>query len=179
MAAGVVEVIVDNEASRSNVERFAISQGCTVSVRDQGGIFFLTITKSAASSPAVDAPTVEAYSCEVPDNGVIYLIPSHTMGHGDDHLGEVLMRAFVKTIKDLEQQPAKIFFYNTAVRLTATESDLIEPLQSLAAKGVAIYSCGTCLDFFNLKENLLVGQVTNMYDIMDSMHKAAKVISPL
>ena len=88
------------------------------------------------------------------------------------------MRAYVKTIKNLSPLPGKIFFYNTGVKITATESDLIAPLRELAAQGVEIYSCGTCLDFLNLKDALLVGQATNMFEIMDAMAQASKVLSP-
>ena len=100
------------------------------------------------------------------------------MGRGNDPLGGVLMRAYIKTLKNINPLPAKIFFYNTGVKITASESDLIAPLQELAGLGVEIFSCGTCLDFFNLQDNLLVGQVTNMFEIMNAMAQAAKVVSP-
>ena len=179
MAAGVLTVVVDNEASRSNVERFAISQGCAVTSQAEGGRFRLLITKRGDAVPQPDAPSAEAYVCPTPAAaGLVYVIPSDTMGHGDDTLGRVLLRAFIKTIKEVEPQPVTIFFYNTGVKITATDSDCIPPLQALAAQGVAIFSCGTCLDFFNLKEQLRVGKVTNMYEIMTAMATAARVVSP-
>ena len=88
------------------------------------------------------------------------------------------MRAYIKTLKNINPLPAKIFFYNSGVKITATESDLIAPLKELTDLGVEIFSCGTCLDFFNLKDDLLVGQVTNMFEIMDAVAQAAKVVSP-
>lgn len=179
MAEGVLTVLVDNEASRSNVERFAMSQGCTVVSETVGNLFRLVITKRGDAVPQPDAPAAEAYTCPTPAAaGLIYLIPSDTMGHGDDSLGRVLLRAFIKTIKEVPPQPAKMFFYNTGVRVTATDSDLIAPLAALEAQGVAIFSCGTCLDFFNLKNDLRVGTVTNMYEIMVAMTTAARVVSP-
>ena len=179
MAAGELEVVVDNEASRSNVERFAMSQGCSVTVTGQAGRFHLLISKSGGAKAQPNAPTAEEYTCPVPaPSGLVYMIPADSMGHGDDNLGRVLLRAFIKTIKDVEPRPAKIFFFNAGVRITATESDLIEPLKALEAEGVAILSCGTCLDFFNFKDRLLVGKVTNMYEIMSAMTGAAKVASP-
>ncbi|MGV1100814.1 sulfurtransferase-like selenium metabolism protein YedF [Thiovibrio sp. JS02] len=178
LAHGTVEVIVDNDASKSNVARFGKSQGCEVEIRSSGKTHHVTINKGKGAEPATDAQPVEAYTCEVAGHGNIYVIPADTMGRGNDPLGNVLMRAFIKTIKSIAPLPRKIFFYNTGVKITATESDLIEPLRELAERGVKIYSCGTCLDFFNLSENLLVGEVTNMFDIMDSMRNADKVISP-
>lgn len=176
---GIIVVVVDNEASRSNVERFGKSQGCEVAVTEEEDTFHLVITKSSASSPDVDAPAAEEYVCDIPAGALVYVIASDTMGEGDDELGRVLMRAFIKTMKEISPMPAKILFYNSGVHLTSRESDLIEPLRALEKQGVEILSCGTCLDFFNSKNNLLVGKMTNMYEIMDSMVNCVKVVSPL
>ena len=176
---GELEVVVDNEAARSNVTRFAQSQGCAVTTRTEGEIHHLLINKGPDARPAVSAPAPEEYTCDIPSSaGIIYVISADTIGRGNDPLGSVLMRAFVKTIKSVSPLPSRIFFYNTGVRLTATDSDLIAPLRELTSMGVGILSCGTCLDFLHLKESLLVGEVTNMFDILDAMTKATKVISP-
>lgn len=178
-APGELEVLVDNEAARGNVKRFAASQGFAVAVDSLGGERFL-LHLSRAEAPAVNKPfAAEEYPCEVPaGTGLIYAIPAETMGRGDEDLGKILMRAFVKTITEISPLPTKIFFYNSGVRLTATDSDLIAPLKELEEQGVQIFSCGTCLDFLNLKKELRVGAVTNMYEIMSSMAKATKTISP-
>ena len=174
---GSVEVLVDNEAAQSNLERFGKSQGCAVAIRSAGDTRHITISKGPHGNTA-KAVAPEDYRCDQAGTGLIHVIPADTMGRGNDTLGEVLMRAYIKTIKNLSPLPAKIFFYNTGVKITATESDLIAPLRELAAQGVEIYSCGTCLDFLNLKDTLLVGQVTNTYEIMDAMAQASKVVSP-
>ncbi len=179
LAYGVVEVLVDNEASKSNVARFGKSQGCEVEIRSSGKTHHVIINKGKGARAEASAASVSDYTCEVPgQEELVCVIPADTMGRGNDPLGNVLMRAFIKTIQSVSPLPQKIFFYNTGVKLTATESDLIVPLRELAGQGVKIYSCGTCLDFFHLSEKLLVGEVTNMYDILDSMAKARKVISP-
>lgn len=178
LAQGVVEVLVDNEAAQSNLARFGKSQGCTVAITASGDTRHIMLTKEGSAKDAAAAPAPEEYHCELPGTGLVMVIPAETMGRGNEALGGVLMRAYIKTIKNLSPLPAKIFFYNTGVKITATESDLIAPLKELADLGVGIYSCGTCLDFLNLKESLLVGQVTNMFEIMDGMAQAAKVVSP-
>ncbi|MCX5877420.1 MAG: sulfurtransferase-like selenium metabolism protein YedF [Deltaproteobacteria bacterium] len=177
LAQGTVEVLVDNEAAQSNLERFGKSQGCTVGIRASGDTRHITISKGPRGD-AARAVAPEDYRCDLPGTDLIVVIPADTMGRGNDALGEVLMRAYTKTLKHLSPLPAKIFFYNAGVKITATESDLIAPLQELADLGVKIYSCGTCLDFFNLKDSLLVGKSSNMFEIMDAMAKASKVISP-
>ena len=174
---GTVEVLVDNEAAQSNLERFGKSQGCTVEIRTSEDTRHITISKGPHQGPAKEL-TPEDYRCDLPGTGLVIVVPADTMGRGNDALGGVLMRAYIKTIKHLSPLPTKIFFYNAGVKLTATESDLIAPLQELADLGVEIYSCGTCLDFFNLKDSLLVGQATNMFEIMDAMAQASKVVSP-
>jgi len=177
LAQGAVEVLVDNEAAQSNLERFGKSQGCTVEIHASGDTRHITLSKGPHGD-AAKAVSPEDYRCDLPGIGLVIVIPADTMGRGNDALGGVLMRAYIKTIKHLSPLPAKIFFYNTGVKITATESDLIAPLRELAALGVEIYSCGTCLDFFNLKDTLLVGKSTNMFEIMDAMAQAHKVVSP-
>ena len=71
-----------------------------------------------------------------------------------------------------------MIFYNEGVKLTTCPGDILEDLQYLESQGVEIVSCGTCLDFFHLKEDLKVGSITNMYDIVERMGKACKVIKP-
>ncbi len=174
---GVVGIIVDNEASRDNVFRFGQSQGCEVNIVEENGKYHLTLTKQSSSKLLADAPAAEEYFCQ-PDGGLVYMIGSNTMGEGDEELGIVLMRAFIKTIKEIHPQPVKMFFYNSGVYLTAKESDLTGPLQQLENQGVEIYSCGTCLDYYHLKDTLFVGQPTNMFEIMSAMATAVKVMSP-
>jgi selenium metabolism protein YedF len=179
-----VEVLVDNEAARSNVERFGLSQGYTAVSRKEGDNFLVIITSPENSQnnsilfSSSDSSLTREYPCEVEEKGIIYIISSDSMGQGSDELGRMLLRAFVKTIKEVSPLPEKIIFYNSGVHLTSRESDLLAPLKSLEEQGVKIFSCGTCLDYFNRKDNLLVGKLTNMYDIMDSMTRATKVITP-
>ena len=54
----------------------------------------------------------------------------------------------------------------------------MKDLLFLDSVGVEIVNCGTCLDFFKLKDDLKVGSITNMYDIVERMEKAEKVIKP-
>ena len=72
--------------------------------------------------------------------------------------------------------PSKLFFLNSGVFLTTEGSPVLEELSQLVDRGVEIFSCGTCLDFYNLKDKLRVGRVTNMYDTVENMRAAAKCI---
>ncbi|MEW6291130.1 MAG: sulfurtransferase-like selenium metabolism protein YedF [Thermodesulfobacteriota bacterium] len=178
MVSGEIEVTVDNEASRSNVERFAKSQGCLATVSEDRGNFHIIISKTGDSRPAAAAVEASRYTCEPASMEFVHVFPANSMGRGSEELGKVLMRAYIKTLKDVSPLPRKLLFYNSGVMLTATDSDVIQPLRDLEAAGVEIFSCGTCLDFFDLKDRLLVGKPTNMYEIMQTMANAAKVVSP-
>ena len=74
--------------------------------------------------------------------------------------------------------PAPVLFYNGGAHLTCEGSDSLEDLRTLEAQGVEILTCGTCLDFYRLKEQLAVGGVTNMYDIVEKQMEADLVLRP-
>lgn len=173
-------VEVDNPASRDNVIRFGKSQGCSyTSTAIENSCFRIELTPSASGGARAEDIDASAYSCEVPaSSGLIYIIASDTMGRGSDELGWALLQTYIATIREVSPLPDKIFFYNGGVRIVATEGKALEAVQYLEKKGVEVYSCGTCLEFFKLEKELKVGKITNMYDILDSMSRAAKVVSP-
>jgi selenium metabolism protein YedF len=98
------------------------------------------------------------------------------LGTGDEELGFILMKAFLNTLWDVSPRPTKIMFLNDGVRLTTEGSDVLDVLHLLENEGVEIFSCGTCLEFYEIKDKLQVGQVTNMYDTVDSLLSAGKII---
>ncbi len=159
-----IVVLVDSPESRDNVIRFAESQGRSVDVISEGDTFRLEI---AGGRP------VEAKSAACRD---LVLITSERFGTGDARLGEILMKAFLNTLWDADSKPTKIFFVNDGVRLTTEGSESLETLQLLEEAGVTILSCGTCLEFYGIKDRLRVGLVTNMFDTVDSLLSAEKVI---
>jgi selenium metabolism protein YedF len=162
---GTVTVLVDNPESRDNVARFAGSRGCRVEVQEDNGVFRLTVVKEAGS----EAP-------EGKESTIVVLITSDVFGTGDRRLGEILMKAFLNTLWDAETRPAKLLFMNSAVNLTTEGSEVLETLKLLEKEGVEVFSCGTCLEYYSLTEKLSVGSVTNMYDTVDSLLSADKII---
>ena len=162
-------LIVDNPTARDNVERFAQSQEAVVDVEQKGNDFYLRIQKRSACDLAGSAQKAEK---------VVVYINSNLLGVGEEALGAILMRAFLKTLLDLKPIPTKLIFINSGVRLTSEGSELLETLQALSDKGVGILSCGTCLDFYGLKEKMKVGIISNMYDIAQSLIEADRLIRP-
>ncbi len=164
MESGIVETTVDNKVAVNNLSRLAKGQNFKYSVvtisEDE---YIVTIEK--------DGDTVE--KSEEGDDLVIG-ISSSTMGDGDEELGKILMKSFIYTVRETEPLPKSIIFYNGGVHLTCKNSPVIDDLQELSKEGVEIFSCGTCLDFYNLKDDLAVGEISNMYTIYESLKEAKK-----
>ena len=100
------------------------------------------------------------------------------MGRGDDELGAKLMRGFLRTMIDSTPLPWRMVFINSGVKLTTIDQEAVEAISLLEEKGVEVLSCGTCLEHFNLKDKLAAGKVTNMFEIIETLNSATKVISP-
>jgi selenium metabolism protein YedF len=172
-------VIVDNDASRENVLRFAKSQGCEVSVAQSGVSCFVITLFPDMASITCKSFRKEDYLCDIPVvENLIYVISSDSMGSGSEELGWALLQTYVTTIEQVAPLPSHIILYNGGVKLAATASKGLEALQKLEKKGVVVWCCGTCLEFFHLEKKRQVGSITNMYDIMNTMATAAKVVSP-
>lgn len=108
----------------------------------------------------------------------VVVISSDRMGEGNDELGAVLIKGFIFAVSQLDELPKAVLFYNGGAKLTSEGSDSLEDLKSMEAQGVEIMTCGTCLDYYGLKEKLKVGTVTNMYSIVETMNQAGKIIRP-
>ena len=100
------------------------------------------------------------------------------MGEGNEELGHVLIKGFLFAVTQLDELPKTMLFYNGGAKLTTEGSESLEDLKSLEAQGVEIMTCGTCLDYYGLKEKLKVGTVTNMYSIVETMNQAGRIIRP-
>ncbi|MGB9699984.1 MAG: sulfurtransferase-like selenium metabolism protein YedF [Thermodesulfobacteriota bacterium] len=172
--ADTLIVLVDNPAAKENVKRFAESQACKVEVIEERGQFTLKIVKQKPKEES----TVKLKIRESPEpaKDLVIFIDTDSMGRGSEELGKILMRSFLQTLEQSEVQPQKVILLNSGVKLACAGSEVLEDLQELGAKGVEILACGTCLDFFGLKKNLMAGKVSNMYEIINSLAQAKKVI---
>ncbi len=162
---GELTVIIERPEGCQNVRRFAESRGCRVTVDEKDGLFYIHIHKEKAAQPAAPRRS----------KGVVF-ITTDRLGTGDQRLGEILMKAFLNTLWDAEPKPAKILFLNDGVKLTTEGSEVLDSLKLLEKAGVEIFSCGTCLEYYQLKDKLRVGAGTNMYDTVESLLSAGKII---
>lgn len=165
--SSVFTVLVDNEAARDNVSRFAASAGCSVEVKAVDDCFLLQITPGGEKT---DSALEEPESVQLKQNGhlireKVVFISSDELGQGSRELGETLMKSFLYACTENDELPSKMVLMNAGVKLATENEATIEHLQDLERAGSEILACGTCLDFYGLKEKLQVGKISNMYEI--------------
>lgn len=97
------------------------------------------------------------------------LITTDRLGAGDAELGRVLMRNFIYALARAERAPVAVMLANEGVRLACEGSEVLDDLRLLVEAGVTVRSCGTCLDFLDLKESLAVGVVGTMVELVDAV----------
>ncbi len=165
MEEGDLTVLIERPEGCQNVRRFAESQGCKVTVDEKEGLYYIQIHKEKTPESVTPQKSKD-----------VVFITSEFLGTGDPELGKILMKAFLNTLWDAEPKPTKIMFLNDGVRLTTEGSDVLDSLKLLKEEGVEIFSCGTCLEYYQLKDKLKIGVVTNMYDTVDSLLSAEKII---
>lgn len=177
--AGTVEVLVDNEIAVQNLTKMANQKGYQVtSEKLEEQKYQVVIVVGEGVSTELD--TEEEIYC-IPDGRAkktVVAIDTDRMGRGNDELGKVLIKGFIYALTQQDVLPSKILFYNGGATLTCEGSDSLEDLKSLEAQGVEIFTCGTCLNYYNLSEKLQVGSVTNMYDICEAMMTADLIVKP-
>lgn len=176
-APETIEVLVDNETAVANVTKMAQSTGATVTQEKLGEDEYKVTIQALAGEGSQTAPAGAVCDC-VPTGDTVAVISSDKMGSGNDELGKVLIKGCIFAITQLDELPKKMIFYNGGAKITCEGSDSLEDLKNLESQGVEIVTCGTCLDYYGMKDKLAVGTVTNMYDIVESMNNAGKIVKP-
>ena len=178
--SGVVEVSVDNEIAVQNLLKMAKQKEYEASFEKKSNTeYIVTINVNGGEvSDAKPVAKTNAKSDEIKLKETIVVIDSDKMGDGDEEFSKTLLKGFIYALSSQDIPPAKILFYNTGVRITTEGSASIEDLKVLEKAGAKIYSCGACLNNYGLSEKLLVGEVTNMYDIVSYLMEADLVIRP-
>ena len=173
----VLTVFVDNEIAVQNLQRFAAHKGYPATAEKKNEKEFSVIITISGET---EQTSEEEIVCAVDSRkkGLLVVLSASTMGSGDTKLGTSLMKAFVFALTKQDQLPETILCYNSGAYLTCEGADTLEDLKLLESEGVTILTCGTCLDFYGLKEKLSVGGVTNMYDIVERMEKADHIVKP-
>ena len=173
-----LEIVVDNDIAVQNISKLLNAQGCSFSVAKEGEHFFVRVGDGILDVP----PTNVGANCVRPPldsaSTPMVVISSETMGTGDDTLGKILIKGFIFALTQLDTLPATIIFYNGGVRHALKTSESLADLQYLQENGVEILVCGTCLNHFGVAEQLAVGEVSNMYEIVTHMQAASCIMQP-
>lgn len=174
-----IKVIVDNETALENVKRLGVKSGCDVKAEKKShGTYEINLIRKAGASEVKEEFVPSCSATPAQTRSFVIVISADKMGRGNDELGYVLVKTFLYTLAGQTEKPDVIIFYNTGVKLTIQGSDVLDDLKKLESKGVQLLVCGTCLNFFEIKDKLAVGSVSNMYDIMETMSRAGRLIAP-
>jgi len=165
-------VIVDNRASVQNISGAVTRRGFEVSVEERGKDFYLHITRKEGASLA----GLEAEMARLPQGDTVVFLPSDQVGRGNDELGGILTKAMLYSLTQVEPKPDTMILMNSGVKLAVEGSEVLDDLGSLVESGMTLLVCGTCLDYFEIKDQQRVGEVSNAYTITETMLEAGKVI---
>ena len=174
----VVETLVDNEIAVENLKKMAGQMGYQVKDQklEEGKYSVQIMVTEEEKTEKIQADICDSRPTAASDKVVV--IRSNVMGEGDSELGKVLIKGFIYALSQQEELPKTILFYNGGAYLTCEGSASLDDLKELEHRGVKILTCGTCLNFYGLSEKLKVGEVTNMYEIAETMSKASLIVSP-
>jgi len=174
-------VITDNETSLSNLKRFLADNRTEFTVTSKGRVHTLTVKRSNAGTEYTEpAEYCEVNTGEAASSGRSYIVifSSERMGEGDDDLGLMLTKSFVTTLLESDNKPSHILFYNSGVKLAMDGSLVVEGLLELEKSGVRLLLCGTCVNFYNIRKEIRLGVISNMYEMSEVMLGSDKIIKP-
>ena len=165
---GIIKVIVDNEIACENLKKMADGLGYQNKFQAIGEEYF-----------EMEIIVGESRQVEVKGQKVTQTVVSigrDTMGQGEEALGKILIKGFIYSLTELEELPSHILFFNSGVKLACKGANTIEDIKKLETLGCKVYVCGTCIDYYQKKEELLVGEITNMYGIVGILNESKKNI---
>jgi selenium metabolism protein YedF len=164
MPFGTLTVRVDNETAGKNLLKLAESLSMEAVSREDEGGYTVTLLKEM-SMPQLQEP-----------QGKTLMVTADTFGRGSEELGALLLKSFFYALAESDRLPSAVYLVNSGVKLACDGSPVMDNLGKLVELGVEVHSCGLCLDFFQLKDNLRVGSVTNMYAIVEKLMNSRPVI---
>jgi len=177
--SGILTILVDNQVARDNVMRFLRSKNLQPEYLESKGIYNISVNLATHQTDTA-APLereMAAFAQQELSSRPVLFISTDQLGTGSSELGCLLMRNFIYTLTKRDEMPEAVVFMNAGVKLSIEGSPALEELKELEDSGVEILVCGTCLDYYELKEQHRVGQISNMYDIADLLMISGRVIT--
>lgn len=179
-ASDIVVTRVSLEMQAGNVAKLAEKNGYEATIEKVSDEEWTVTTKVVidGNAPCECCCEEDQTECKCGKKNVVVTIGSAKMGEGSDELGHILMKAMGYALNQLDPLPDTVIFYNGGAYLTCEGSPILEDVKTLAAEGVEILTCGTCLNFFGIADKLQVGEVTNAYTIAEKCCQADVVFKP-
>ena len=107
----------------------------------------------------------------------LILVTADGIGRAEAPLSHKLVRTYFSLLDESNSLPGAVAFYTDGVKLVCEGSPVLDQLRALKERGVELIVCSTCLDYFGLRDKVVVGIVGGMPDIIEAMNIAEKVIS--
>lgn len=171
--ADQIETLVDNTVAVSNVERFLRKNGFATSCTEGNGTYMISARKDRVKSS--EFPERQALSPDFED--VAVLVCQETLGGRDEALGEVLIKGFLSTLADRDTPPRVVALMNEGVKLTLADHSACDSLKKLEERGVTVLVCGTCTNHFGITEEVLVGTISNMFEITEALFEVERTVT--
>jgi selenium metabolism protein YedF len=169
ISEGIIEVLVDNEGSAKNLAKFARTNSFYSETLQEDNYWRVKIVKGYPCEVHAEEPARET------EKGLFMVVATDTMGK-EEALGKILVKGFFETMKVYRELPSKMFFVNTGVKLTTINEETVALLKEFDAMGVEIFSCGTCLKYFDLESELKVGFRGGTTNILEGMSDCRKTV---
>ncbi len=170
------EILVDNEVATENLTKMAKELKIESQAEKLDTMKYRV--KLTKTSESLDHKEIENFNTEnITNDNYIVVISSNKMGGGDEEFSKSLLEGFVYALTEQDKLPDLVVCYNEGVRLTTENEKTIEDFNSLTERGVRILSCGLCLDNYGLKDKVQVGEITNMFKIVELM-RTRHVVKP-
>lgn len=163
-----IEVLSNSEISVQNIEKMLIQlkyKNEILKINDNE--YVIKIFNNYFLDRDINENIIEEK--KVNNSDYIVVINSNKMGQGDEKLSEKLLENFIYALSELKNVPKAVILYNSGVFLATDVSKNLEDFVRMKEKGVDILLCGLCIEFYNLKDKYKIGEITNMYNIVDMM----------
>jgi len=168
-------ISIDNGTSCDNLKSYLTDNGIEFSISQKGNVFTITTGSNISIAPMKDP---EPYCSSLNESGYIVVLDGNEMGKGSVELGTILLKGFLTALSESDTLPIEIICYNGGVQLASSKSMFCDYLKNLVDKGVKVKLCGTCVDFYNIKDMLVVGEISNMYYILNRLNSKFKIVKP-
>ena len=163
------KIIVDNEVSSLNVERFLKQNNCDYEIIKESETRYLLYTDVVKNDSIIETSNKDT---------LLYYIASASVGAGDCDLGQAMLKSLIANIKNLDKLPDTLIFINTGVKALAQSKEMQKNVAELIDIGVETYYCGTCSEHFGVTKDIKIGIVSNLHEIMTLLGNHDRIVRP-